>query len=145
MIQCVLSSFCQQECVVIMTITTFVVLHISHQHTPWSGLSCFLVLEYRASTRLRTQKIPHHFRDLFLYRIVFERKYVIMGKHKNIFCVSEILGDRLKVGQWPLKPLIGVRSPVSQQNKIPERVALEFLILLGETGDRKPQQGGPRP
>lgn len=32
---------------------------------------------------------------------------------------SHTLGDRLTVGQWPLKPLIGVRFPVPQQKLKP--------------------------
>ena len=40
--------------------------------------------------------------------------------------VVELLGDRLTVGQRPLKPLILVRFQASQQKKIPPRA--EFLL-----------------
>jgi phosphoribosylaminoimidazole-succinocarboxamide synthase len=40
--------------------------------------------------------------------------------------LSQVLPDRLMVGQWPLKPLIGVRIPVGQQKSLLKN----FLLTL---------------
>lgn len=47
---------------------------------------------------------------------VLARVWHMIQLFDKIYC--PILGDRLMVGQWPLKPLIGVRIPVPQQQKL---------------------------
>ena len=53
---------------------------------------------------------------------------------------SDVLPGRLMVGQWPLKPLIGVRVPARQLEQLQLRCgALEFSwSLTGRDSNRAP-------